>query len=56
MVLAGGRIEGVNGDMWVHQSWLGVNGGGRGGRQSEAAGGDCYFLGWAMFLGSKVRR
>ncbi len=40
-VLAGGRIEGVNGDMWVQWRRLGVNGGGGGGQQSEAAGGDC---------------
>ncbi len=24
--------------------------------EARRQGGDCYFLGWAMFLGSKVRR
>jgi hypothetical protein len=43
MVSAGGRIEGANSNVWVHWRWLGADGGGRGGWQSEAAGGDYYF-------------
>ncbi len=39
MVLAGTKIEGVNGDVWVHQRQLGADGGGGGGRRSKAAGG-----------------
>jgi hypothetical protein len=44
MVLAGGRIEGGNGDMWVHRRRLGADGGGGGGRQSKAAGGGLLFF------------
>ena len=44
MVLAGGRIEGVNGNVWVRQRWLGAYGGSGGGQQSEAAGGGLLFF------------
>jgi hypothetical protein len=33
MVSAEGTIEGIMGDVWVRQRWLGVDGGCGGGRQ-----------------------
>jgi hypothetical protein len=51
-----GRIEGVNGNVWVRQRWLGADGGSGGGRRSKAVGEGLLFLGWAMFWGSEVRR
>ncbi len=50
MASAGGTIEGIMGNVWVGQRWLGVDGGGRGGRRNEAAGGGCYFYDWPCFL------
>jgi hypothetical protein len=39
MVLAGGTIVGITGNMWVRQRWLGVDGGGGGGWQRQGGGG-----------------
>ncbi len=36
-VLAGGVIEGVNGNVWVRRRQLGADGGGGGGQRSKAA-------------------
>ncbi len=44
MVSAGGRIEGVNGNVWGHRRRLGADGGGGGGRRSKAAGGGLLFF------------
>jgi hypothetical protein len=44
MVLAGGTIEGVNGDVWVNWSWLDVDGGGGRGWQIKAAGWGLLFF------------
>ncbi len=45
MVLAGGTIERVNGDVWARWRQLGADGGGRGGWRQMA-----------MFWGSEVKR
>ncbi len=59
MLSVGGTIEGIMGNMWVHQKWLGVDGGGRGGRQRQGGGGGLLFFRIdhvVCCLGSKVRR
>ncbi len=55
-VLERGKIEWVDGDVWVRRRRLGADGGSGGGWQSKVVGGGCYYLGWAMFWGSEVRR
>jgi hypothetical protein len=51
MVLPGGKIEGNNGNVWVHQRRLGSDGGGGGGWQSKAAGGGLLFFRMGHVLG-----
>ncbi len=51
MVLAGGAIEGVNGNVWVRWRRLGVDGSGGGGRQSKAARGALLIFRMGHVLG-----
>ncbi len=54
-----GMIEEVKGYVWVRRRWLGVDGGGGGGRQRQGNDwGDCnyFWMGHDVFVGSEVRR
>jgi hypothetical protein len=44
MVSAGETIQGIMGNVWVRQRWLGADGGGGGGRRRQGGGGKIFIF------------